>query len=270
MHAIALTRDGSQCAVGGNDHKVIVYDVRQNVIQTVLSYDCHVTGNAYIWALAFSPSDNRLAVGSWNGHVYVYRNELQPVAEAASDGWRSEARRAEDLCARRQINELACLVEDRTPLNDAVPRVYSLAMTQLGDRLLVGGRDSLPTLYDISALADEEDAARPSTCPSTVPSAMPSVAPSASASPNVWPSPPRNAVPNPHGEPSGDPNDAPLGTSAADAGTSSNDPQPAARDGAGAVAPPPSMLRRPGGVPSTACTSSDRTRAPSHAATPSR
>ena len=34
------------------------------------------------------------------------------------------------------------------------PRVHSLAMTQAGDRLLVGGRDSYPTLYDISSLVE--------------------------------------------------------------------------------------------------------------------
>ena len=102
-----------------------------------LSFDCSVTGNAYIWALAFSPADNRLAVGSWNGHVHVYKNEL--VHDAANGGGggggggglRREASTAGMLCARRRVNELACLVEDRSYLNDAIPRVYSLAMTQV-------------------------------------------------------------------------------------------------------------------------------------------
>ena len=53
---------------------VQVHDIRQNVVQTTLTYDCETTKLGYVWALAFSPSDNRLAVGSWNGHVYVYAN----------------------------------------------------------------------------------------------------------------------------------------------------------------------------------------------------
>ena len=46
--------------MGGHDNKVVVYDVRQNLIQTTLEYDCSVTGNAYIWSLAFSPSGDCL------------------------------------------------------------------------------------------------------------------------------------------------------------------------------------------------------------------
>ena len=161
VHAVALTRDGTQCAVGGRDNKVIVYDVQLNAEVSYLHMDPHPkTGIAFIWALAFSPSDNRLAVGSWNGLVHVYRNDLD---EAATDTQSCGAYSAESDArleasdpqlsrrAPRKVNEDALIVIQRpNHLDEATSRVYSLALTSYGERCAAPPRDERTAGRDAS------------------------------------------------------------------------------------------------------------------------
>ena len=80
-------------------------------------------------------SDNRLAVGSWNGHVYLYANELVEAVdshEAIHEAvLRPAAYEAHALLARRHVRQETMLIINRCPLSDATPRVYSLALTQV-------------------------------------------------------------------------------------------------------------------------------------------
>ena len=175
VRSIALTRDGSQCAVGANDNKVLVHDIRLNYVATTLHLDPHPrTGLAYVWALAFSPDDTRLVVGSWNGTVHVYRNELRQAtpppggvggvgvgagaehcAPCADDGRNEASRAVAQQPARRAVNHDAIL--SFTPgdgSSDSVPRIYALALNETGDRVLVGARDLPPVLYYVGALGE--------------------------------------------------------------------------------------------------------------------
>ena len=150
--SVRLSPNGRLLAAAGYGFKMVLYDTATLQLLQEIKYTSKI-GPAFIWSMAFSDDNRRLALGCWSGNTHIYEvsslSDLAP-ADSTADASRpphseAEPAAAVDAAAGRSSEE----VMREVAVIARGDRVYAVALDAEGAHLCIGGRDKKVALFEL-------------------------------------------------------------------------------------------------------------------------